>query len=114
MFLFLAVLHTINENSIPKLKCKIIAGGANCILENEISDDKKLYDAGILVAPDYVINAGGVMQGIEELTGGSIVNAIAKLSLISKNLKQIYKQSKREKRGTYSVAKELVISKIKT
>lgn len=105
--------YIINENSIPKLKYKIIAGGANCILEDEVNDDKKLYEVGILVAPDYVINAGGVMQGIEELTGGSTANAIAKLSLISKNLEQIYKQSKKDKKGTYAVAKELAISKIK-
>lgn len=105
--------YIINQNSIPRLRCKIIAGGANCILENEIDDDKKLYESGILVAPDYVINAGGVMQGIEELTGGSTANAIAKLSLIANNLKQIYEQSKREKRGTYSVAKELATSKMK-
>lgn len=105
--------YIINQNSIPKLKCKIIAGGANCILEDEIDDDKKLYEAGILVAPDYVINAGGVMQGIEELIGGTTANAIAKLSLIAKNLEQIYIQSKQEKRGTYSVAKELAILKIK-
>jgi len=105
--------YIINENSIPKLKCKIIAGGANCILEDEVIDDKKLYEAGILIAPDYVINAGGVMQGIEELTGGSTANAIAKLPLISKNLEQIYKQSKKDKKGTYAVAKELAISKLK-
>ncbi|PJE81122.1 leucine dehydrogenase [Candidatus Pacearchaeota archaeon CG10_big_fil_rev_8_21_14_0_10_32_42] len=64
--------YIINQNSIPQLRCKIIAGGANCILEDEIDDDKKLYESGILVAPDYVINAGGVMQGIEELTRGAL------------------------------------------
>ncbi|MBI5306507.1 hypothetical protein HZB04_02900 [Candidatus Wolfebacteria bacterium] len=101
----------INQDTIPKLKCKIIAGGANCQLEDEFEDDKKLRELRILIAPDYVINAGGVMQGIEELIGGSLKNAMAKLPLISKNLKQIYAKSKQENRGTYAIAKEMAILK---
>ena len=104
--------YVINQNSIPKLKCKIIAGGANCQLEDEAEDDEKLHKLGILIAPDYVINAGGVMQGIEELTGGILENAKSKLNIISENLHQIYKKSKKENRGTYAVAKEMAINKL--
>jgi leucine dehydrogenase len=105
--------YIINQDSIPKLKCKIIAGAANCQLEDEVEDDKKLHELGILIAPDYVINAGGVMQGIEELIGGSLEDAKIKLPIISENLKQIYIKSKQENRGTYVIAKEIAISKIR-
>ncbi len=104
--------YIINKRSIPKLKCKIIAGGANCQLEDENKDDEKLFKLGILIAPDYVINAGGVMQGVEELTGGTLQEAKSKLGLIAKNLEEIYKKSKKEKRGTYTIAKDLAVSKL--
>ncbi|MFH1315012.1 MAG: Glu/Leu/Phe/Val dehydrogenase dimerization domain-containing protein [Candidatus Uhrbacteria bacterium] len=105
--------YILNKKTIPKLKCGIIAGGANCILEDEVTDDALLYKRGILVAPDYVINAGGVMQGVEELTRGSTKKAISKLPIIAKNLENIYKKSKKEKRGTYSIAKEMALANYK-
>lgn len=105
--------NIINKTSIPRLKYKIIAGGANCQLEDEIKDDLRLKKAGILIAPDYVINAGGVMQGIEELNGGNLKNAMKKLKIISENLKEIYSRSKKENRGTYSIAREIAINRIK-
>jgi leucine dehydrogenase len=100
--------YIINKNTIPKLKCKIIAGGANCILEDEISDDNRLHKRGILIAPDYVINAGGVIQGMEELERGSLKRALSRLSIISKNLDRIY----RKKSPTYQVAKKMAIRKL--
>lgn len=105
--------YIINQDSIPKLKCKIIAGGANCQLEDEAGDDERLKKLGIIIAPDYVINSGGVMQGIEELNGGTLEKAKVKLSLIAENLRQIYSKSKLENKGTYAIAREIAISKIR-
>ncbi len=106
--------YIINQESIPRLNCKIIAGGANCILEDEITDDKSLFEKGILIAPDYVINAGGVMQGIAELKGDTLKDAMRRLPIISDNLRRIYLISKEQGKGTYAVAKELALSMIKT
>lgn len=105
--------YVINQNSIPKLNCKIIAGAANCQLEDEIEDDHRLFERKILIAPDYVINAGGVMQGIEELNGGSLENALSKLPLIVKNLTEIYIRSKQNGEGTYAMAKKMALEKLK-
>jgi len=105
--------YVINRNTIQKLKCRIIAGGANCQLEDEVKDDKLLYKKGILIAPDYVINAGGVIQGVEELKKGTLKKAREKLHVIPKNLEKIYKLSKKNKIGTYAIAKKMAISKIK-
>ncbi len=62
-----AVGGTLNADSIPRLRCRIVAGSANNQL-GEPADAQRLADAGILYAPDFVINAGGVLQllGIEE------------------------------------------------
>jgi len=105
--------YVVNSESIPRLNCKIIAGGANCQLEDEVTDDKLLFERGILIAPDYVINAGGVMQGIAELNGENLQNAIQKLPLIADNLRKIYANSKQEGKGTYVVAKEMALTKIR-
>ena len=60
---------TINDDTINKLQCKVIAGAAN----NQLADEKKhgeiLKEKGIVYAPDFVINAGGVTNCYAEFTG---------------------------------------------
>lgn len=51
----------INEQSIPQLQSTIVAGGANNQLEH-LEDGQRLHDAGVLYAPDYVINGGGIIN----------------------------------------------------
>ncbi|HET8892526.1 MAG TPA: hypothetical protein VFM96_00310, partial [Gaiellaceae bacterium] len=62
-----AVGGTVNADSIPRLQCKIVAGSANNQL-GDSADAQRLADRDILYAPDFVINAGGVLQllGLEE------------------------------------------------
>jgi len=56
-----AVGGTLSADSIPQLRCRIVAGSANNQLATP-EDAQRLHDRGILYAPDYVINAGGVIQ----------------------------------------------------
>jgi len=63
-----AVGGTLNAETIPRLRCRAVAGCAN----NQLAapeDGDRLHEAGILYAPDYVVNAGGVIQlvGLEDL-----------------------------------------------
>ncbi len=51
----------LNRGSIPRLRAKVVAGGANNQLETA-DDGRRLADAGILYAPDYVINGGGIIN----------------------------------------------------
>jgi leucine dehydrogenase len=62
-----AVGGTLNAETIPKLRCRVVAGSANNQLATP-EDGARLHAAGILYAPDYVINAGGVLQlvGLED------------------------------------------------
>ena len=60
---------TVNDDTLPRLKVEIIAGGAN----NQLAEDRHgdlLEQRGILYAPDYVINGGGVINVYGELTAG--------------------------------------------
>ncbi|MDE3024713.1 MAG: phenylalanine dehydrogenase [Acidobacteriota bacterium] len=63
-----AVGGTLNAETIPELRCRAVAGCANNQL-SEPEDGDRLHAAGILYAPDYVANAGGVIQlvGLEDL-----------------------------------------------
>ena len=61
---------TINDATIPRLKCKIIAGAANNQLKDEPVHGKMLMDKGIVYAPDFLINAGGLINVYAEYLGG--------------------------------------------
>jgi leucine dehydrogenase len=64
----------INEDTLPRLRCEIVAGGAN----NQLESDElgtQLEQRGILYAPDYAINAGGLMSSALELQGYSEARA---------------------------------------
>lgn len=91
-----AVGEIINDKTIRKLKCRIIAGGANNQLKDEIKHSYKLMDKGILHAPDFVINAGGVCHGMCEVRGENVDNAMKKTDLIPDLLSQVFKTSKKE------------------
>lgn len=60
---------TLNENTIPRLKCAIVAGGANNQLDVEDQDAQALKDRGIVYAPDFLINAGGITNVFAEQQG---------------------------------------------
>jgi leucine dehydrogenase len=57
-----------NPDTIPRLQCRVILGSANNQLAEE-GDSKLLADQGILYAPDFVVNAGGLINVAEELRG---------------------------------------------
>ncbi len=59
----------LNDSTIPELKTSIIAGAANNQLQNEDTHGKMLQDRNVLYAPDYVINAGGLINVYHELKG---------------------------------------------
>lgn len=60
---------TINDDTIDRLKCAVIAGGANNQLQDEAKHGQVLLDKGIIYAPDFLINAGGVINVGAEYLG---------------------------------------------
>lgn len=61
---------TLNDNTLERLKCKVIAGAANNQLEDEQKHGQALLDKGIVYAPDFLINAGGLINVYAEHLGG--------------------------------------------
>lgn len=70
-----AIGGVLNDETIPQLQCDIVAGGANNVLEDR-EHAEVLKDRGILYAPDYVINGGGLITVATEAEGGTIEDAI--------------------------------------
>jgi leucine dehydrogenase len=60
---------TLNDLTIPSLKCSIIAGAANNQLKDEVKHGYMLLDRGVTYAPDFLINAGGLMNVYQEHLG---------------------------------------------
>ena len=86
----------INDDTIPKLKCAIIAGAANNQLEKEKKHGKALLDKGILYAPDYVINAGGLINVYNELQGYNRERALTQAEDIYRILTDVLDYAEKE------------------
>jgi leucine dehydrogenase len=91
-----AVGGIINEATIPKIKAPIIAGAANNQLDHEERDGAMLERAGITYAPDYVINAGGLIHVAAELTGAPKEKAMADAANIFNTVKRVINKAKAE------------------
>lgn len=90
----------VNDDTIKKFKFKIIAGAANNQLADEEKHMRQLTEKGILYAPDYVINAGGLINVAKELEGYNLEDALNRVKSIYNILKQIFKEAKEE--GIYT------------
>lgn len=85
----------LTAESIAALHCKAVAGGANNQLATR-ADGDRLHARGILYAPDYVINAGGIINvGLEYLGQGTRAEVDARIALIPERLEEIWKESHR-------------------
>ncbi|MDH5434095.1 MAG: amino acid dehydrogenase [Gammaproteobacteria bacterium] len=104
---------TINDVTLPKLQCSIVAGAAN----NQLAEDRHgeiLKQKGILYAPDYVINAGGIINVSFE-TGGATYDkqkALDKVDEIYGTLLEIFEAAEKEGKTTNVVADELARRRI--
>lgn len=96
-----AILH---EESIPGIKARIVAGGANNQLRSQ-EDGQRLADAGILYAPDYVINAGGIINVACEYFGdvddAGVMDLVAR---IGPRLSAIFDEAERTGEPTNVIA----------
>jgi leucine dehydrogenase len=83
----------LTEESIAGLRCAAVAGGANNQLATR-EDGQRIYDRGILYAPDYVINAGGIINvGLEYLGQGDRSEVEARIAKIPERLEQVWRES---------------------
>ena len=102
----------VNDDSLPGFKCRAIAGAANNQLERPDHGDA-LTDAGILYAPDYVINAGGLINVEDELHGYDSARAHAKAKLIGDRLGSVFARAKAEGTTTAAAADAIAEERIR-
>lgn len=102
-----ALGNILNSESIPRLQAKVIAGAANNQLATEI-DGQRLADRDILFAPDYVINAGGVISVAREYLGQSSRDEVqTEVDRIPERLQEIFDDSIKNGRPTNLIADEV-------
>ena len=103
---------TVNASSIPLLRCRIVAGAANNQLA-EPEDAERLRAAGILYAPDFVINAGGVLHAWGgELLGWSADAIADRHRGIGRTLTEIYERADEENVTTAEAAERLARARV--
>jgi glutamate dehydrogenase/leucine dehydrogenase len=101
----------LNVETIPQLRCAAVVGSAN----NQLADEscaKLLDDAGVLYAPDYVVNAGGVINIAEELRGYHRERAYANVRRIFTTLNAVLDTAAAEGISTAGAADRLAQSRI--
>lgn len=96
----------LNSAAISKLRCRIVAGSANNPLANW-ADAKLLQRRRILYAPDYVINAGGLINIACEMEGYQKEKAEARVAGIAENLTRVFARAKEEKIAPLEAADRL-------
>lgn len=106
-----ALGSVINDETIPKLKCRIVAGSANNQLE-ENHHGSILHEKGIRYAPDYVINAGGLIAIYIETKHGTVEEAMKKLEEIGEKIDKIISISRENNEPTYEIANRLADERV--
>jgi len=102
---------TINLDTIPRLKCKVVCGPAN----NQLATDEcgiELGKRGILYAPDYAVNAGGLMNVSIEFDGYNRERAMRMMRTIYYNLGKIFDISRRDGIPTFTAADRMAEERI--
>jgi leucine dehydrogenase len=103
----------LNDQTIPRLKCKAVGGAANNQLL-ELQHAQSLKERGILYAPDFVINAGGIINVSVELLPGGYDEAVSlrKIENIRGNLRKVFEISRKDGITTHEAALRLAHQRI--
>ena len=105
---------TVNDDTLSKLKCKVICGAAN----NQLAEEKKHGEAvtskGILYAPDFVVNAGGIINVFYELEGYNRDRAMAHAEKIYDTTWNIIQTAKTQNIPTYVAANKIAEQRIES
>ena len=102
-----ALGNVLNSETIPRIRAKVIAGAANNQLSDS-TDGARLAERGILYAPDYVINAGGIINVSHEYFGDSSEEAVREdIARIPERLRALFADAESSGRPTNILADEL-------
>ncbi|POY36115.1 leucine dehydrogenase [Solitalea longa] len=103
---------TVNSDTIKRLKCSIIAGSANNQLQDEELHGQMLLEMGILYAPDFLINAGGLISVHSEISGIGKKRTMQLAESIYGVTLDIFRKSKKEQITPYNAALKIADKRI--
>ena len=105
---------TINDNTINKLRADIIAGAANNQLANELRHGTLLQERGIVYAPDFLINAGGIINVYAELENYGKAEIMRKTENIYNTTLEIFENARQNNLSTHNAALNIAKDRIAT
>jgi leucine dehydrogenase len=108
-----ALGNVINSDTATKLSCQIIAGSANNQLEN-LEVAQTLQAQGILYAPDFIVNAGGLIQVASEFGGYDEDRVRHQVDNIYELLLSVFQRSEEQRRSTVDIAMTIVRERMET
>lgn len=103
---------TVNPDTVPKMRCKIIAGSANNQLKEEEKTIQLLREHNILYTPDFLINSGALISCYSEIEGYGNERTESLIRNIYSATRQVLQQSREEGITTYEAAKQLAEKRI--
>ncbi len=103
---------TVNDTTVAKLEAKIIAGAANNQLANEVTHGKMLQTKGIAYAPDFLINAGGIINVYAELENYGKKEIMRKTENIYNTTLEIFSKAEQSGLTTHQAALEIAQARI--
>ena len=103
---------TINNGTIEKLQAKVIAGAANNQLANEDVHGKRLKERGIVYAPDFLINAGGIINVYAEIENYGKPEILRKAQNIYDTTLEIFAKATKENCSTHDAALQIALQRI--
>ena len=103
---------TLNDDTIARLHCEIVAGAANNQLANEEKHGQLLLEKGIIYAPDFLINAGGLINCYSELEGYNRERAMDQAEHIYDTTMTVLSKSEDEGKPTYQIANQMAEDRI--
>ncbi|MFZ3578873.1 Leu/Phe/Val dehydrogenase [Virgibacillus sp. DJP39] len=106
VFIPCALGGIVNDDTIDKFKVKAIAGSANNQLLSE-QHGERLTQKGILFAPDYIINSGGLIQVADELYGANKERVLLKTKEIYSVILRVYKEAELNQITTMNAANKI-------
>ena len=103
---------TVNPDTVPKMRCKIIAGSANNQINDEEATIKLLQEHNILYTPDFLINSGALISCFSELEGYGNDRTESLIRNIYTATRHVIQRAREENISTYEAAKQLAEKRI--
>ncbi|MCS7029062.1 MAG: leucine dehydrogenase [Bacteroidia bacterium] len=105
---------TLNDETIPQLKCEIVAGCANNQLKDEVKHAQMLKERDILYAPDYLVNAGGLINVYSELNGYNRKRVLEQCEYIYTIALNVFEEARSKNVTTAQAANQLAEKRIQS